>query len=176
MSRRTWLLALGLPALAGGCWFAINAVPKLTLSNNGLRFTHAAAAPLGALLAAGGALALAAIPRRRSLRAGAALLALGLLVIGAQRALFRVEVGPDRLSVRGLSGVRSVGWAEVTRIDGQAGELFLEGRSGAAVHISTALLPPEQQASLERAIARHVATAQRPPPPGAVDAAPSSPR
>jgi hypothetical protein len=164
VSRLALLLALGLAAVTGGLWLSFTAAPKLTLTNRGLVFAHATAAPTGALLAAGGALTLAASLRPRRLRAGAALLALGLAALAAQRWLFRVEVGPDRLSVRGLSGVRSVGWTEVTRVDGQAGELILEGRSGSAVRIATASLPPEQQASLERAIARHVATAQRPAP------------
>jgi hypothetical protein len=82
-----------------------------------------------------------------------------------QRALFRVEVGPDRLSVRGLTGVRSVGWTDITRVLTPAGELVLEGRSGAVVRVATASLPPEQQASLQRAVARHVATAQLPEAP-----------
>lgn len=166
MSRLALLLALGLAAVAGGLWLSFTAAPTLTLTNSGLVFAHATAAPLGAWLAACGALTSAAALRPRRLRAGAAaLLAFGFLVLGAQRALFRVEVGPDRISVRGLYGVRSVGWTEVTRVVGEAGELILEGRGGAAVRVATASLPPEQQASLERAIARHVATAQLPPPP-----------
>jgi hypothetical protein len=110
-------------------------------------------------------LALAAALRGRARRAGALVLALVFLGRGAERALYRVEVAPDRLSVRGLTGVRSVGWTEITRVLTPAGELVLEGRSGAVVRVATASLPPEQQASLERAVARHLATAQRPEAP-----------
>jgi hypothetical protein len=165
VSRRALLAALALAALALGLALAFTAAPRLTLTNTGLVFAQARAASLGAFLAAGGALALAVHGRSRGLRSVAAILALGLVGLGAQRALFRVEVGPDRLSVRGLLGVRSVGWTEIARVLTPVGELILEDRSGAVVRVSTGSLLPEQKASLERAVARHVATAQLPAAP-----------
>lgn len=156
------LFAVAGLAVAAGALGTFRATPRLTLSNAGLRIEHSTAMPLYALLAAAGAIALfVALPHRgRAPRAVAALAAAGFLGLGAARAMFQVEVGQERLKVRGLSGSRSVPWSEVTRVDTDRVELKLESRGRPSLRVATSALSPEQRASLERAIARHVSEAQ----------------
>jgi len=149
-------------AVAAGAFGALRATPRLTLSNAGLRIDHPMAVPLYALLAAAGALALfVTLPGRgRGPRGVAALAAFGFLGLAAARAAFQVEVGRERLKVQGLAGSQGVPWAEVTRVDTNPLELKLESRGRPSLRLATGALSPEQRASLERAIARHVSEAQ----------------
>jgi amino acid transporter len=149
-------------AVAAGAFGALRATPRLTLSNAGLRIDHPMAVPLYALLAAAGALALfVTLPGRgRGPRGVAALAAFGFLGLAAARAVFQVEVGRERLKVQGLAGSQGVPWAEITRVDTNAVELKLESRGRPSLRLATGALSPEQRASLERAIARHVSEAQ----------------
>ena len=82
------------------------------------------------------------------------------LGLAAARAAFQVEVGRDRLAVRGLTGSREIPWADVTRVDTNPVELKLESRGRPSLRLAMGALSPEQRASLERAIARHVSEAQ----------------
>jgi hypothetical protein len=174
---RTLAFLLAGAAIAGGAWLSWRGAPRLTLTNTGLQFANPAALPLYALVAVAGALVLLAALRRPRFRALAALGAALLLAYAAQLWRFEVVVGPDALSIRGLLTRESVAWAAVRRVDAEGGFLTLEGSGGERVSVATGRLPPEQRASLERAVARQIASAQMPRPAApAVGEAPPAPR
>jgi hypothetical protein len=106
-----------------------------------------------------GALALSAALRSRGLRILALAAFAGLLGLAGSRLAFRVDAGSERLSVRGLTGSREARWSEVTRVDTGPSEIRLEHRGGLPLRVPLSALRPDQRASLERAIARHVAEA-----------------
>lgn len=162
---RGGLLAVAGMAVAAGSIGTWRSTPRLTLSNAGLRIDHPAAMALYALLAAAGAVALVVMLKHRG-RGGrafatvAAIAAFGFLGLAGARAAFQVEVGRERLAIRSLTGWQGIPWADVTRVDTNASELRLESRGRPSLRLALGALSPEQRASLERAIARHVSEAQ----------------
>jgi hypothetical protein len=139
------------------------ALPRLTLSNAGIRVDHSLAAPLFALLAAAGAATLAYTLRQRALRGVAALAAAALLLFGLDRAAFRIEADDSGLAVRGLTGARRAPWREVTEVRSEQQGLTIVSRDRPALRMGTGSLSPEQRASLERTIARRLRDAQKSP-------------
>jgi Bacterial PH domain len=162
---RCVILAVAGMAVAAGAIGAWRSTPRLTLSNTGLRIDHPTAIALYALLAAAGALAILVTLKHRgrgrhALAIVAAIAVVAFLGLAAARAAFQVEVGRERLAVRGLTGSREIPWADVTRVDTNSLELKLESRGRPSLRLAMGALSPEQRASLERAIARHVSEAQ----------------
>jgi hypothetical protein len=155
-------MVLGGVLVVAGAATAWRAVPKVTLTNAGLLFAHGPLAPLAALAAAAAAALLVRLAARRMARVAGLLAAAALLALAAQTTAFRLEVGPERISLRGLLGLRAVAWSEVRRVDTPANGLLLEGRNGERVLVSTRSFDADLRAMLERAVARHVATAERP--------------
>ncbi len=155
-SRARWTLALVAVALASGLAPVAFRPPRLTLLNAALRvdfgwIVAAAALASGALLA-GGALA---APRRwaRVGFAGAAVLA---IAFAGARLRYRLEVRPDSLYARELTGSTAVAWADVTHVDRGTEALVVWGRGDAQIRVDTAPFAGDQRAALERALARRI--------------------
>ena len=170
MTRRSALLAAAaFAALLLGLW-GYWGTPRLTLSNSGLGIDYPSPRTLAILAAAAAAAALAFAAPRRALAIVALMATAGLTILGLHRLVYRLEVGPDGLSARDLRGSRRLAWRDVTKVEAELHTLLLEGRGSESIPIDTSGFTAQQQASLERAVARHVEetqASQRPPaPPG----------
>ena len=165
MTRRPALFALaGLATLLLGFWGASGA-PRLTLSNSGLGIDYPTLRTWGILAAAAAAAGLAFVLPRRAVAIVALVATMGLTILGLHRLVYRLDVGPAGLSVRDLRGSHRLAWRDVTKVEPEAHLLRLEGRGGETVPIDTSGFTAQQQASLERAVARHVEETQAPPRP-----------
>src|SRR3954466_3993790 len=91
--------------------------PRLTLLNAALRVDYAWMVGAAALAAAILLMAGAAIGPSRWVKAALILAALSIAVLGGARLRYRLEVQPEGLSSRGLSGATMLAWADVTHVD-----------------------------------------------------------
>jgi len=170
VTRRSALLAVAvLATLLLGLW-GYGGTPRLTLSNSGLGIDYPAPRTWAIVAAAAASAALAFAVPRRALAIVAVMAAAGFTILGLHRLVYRLEVGPAGLSVRDLRGSHRLAWRDVTKVEPELHALRLEGRGGESIPIDTSGFTAQQQASLERAVARHVEETQaspRPPaPPG----------
>lgn len=148
------LVALGLTTLALGA-------PRFTWANEGVRVEHPRAQALAAF---GAALALgAAVVRsqRRALVAAAAIGAITLAGLGAQRLAFRIDAVAEGLHERSLGGDQHLAWGEIEAVEPGAGAVTLRARDGRALVIATSAFEPDERLRLERTIARRVREAAR---------------
>jgi hypothetical protein len=163
MSARTrWTSTLALLVLATGLSPLAFRSPRLTLLNAALRIDFAwvvaAAALVGALLLAGAAW----LAPRRSVRITLGTLAVLALAFGAARLRYRLEIRPEGLYARDLSGSTGVAWAEVTHVDRGTEALIVWGRGDAQIRVDTARFQGDQRAALERALARRIVESTTP--------------
>ncbi len=163
--RRALLAAAGLVLAAAGAWQAARPA-ALTLSNAGLGAAYPAPATWGAVAAAAGlVLVLAALPRGRW-RLLPVLPALLFLLLAAERARFRVDVGREELVLGGLVGSEALAWKAVRSVELRGGDLLVRA-DGRELVVRLGPLSPAERPSLERAVARRVQEAQAPPEPAA---------
>ena len=130
--------------------------PRLTLLNAALRIDYGwvvGAAALGAavLLAAAGAIA----PRRWA-QGALVLIAVTVAGVGGARLRYRLEIKPDGLNSRELTGSTLVPWGEVTHVDRGTEALVIWGRGETQIRVDTASFEGDQRAALERALARRI--------------------
>jgi hypothetical protein len=157
MSTRTrWIAALGLVIVAAAILPVALRSPRLTLLNAALRIDYGWAvggAALGAALLLGAAAALAP-PRWATvgLVAAAAVIA----GVGSARLRYRLEIQPDGLNSRELTGSTLVPWGEVTHVDRGTEALVIWGRGETQIRVDTASFEGDQRAALERALARRI--------------------
>jgi hypothetical protein len=130
--------------------------PRLTLTNAGLSVEYPWFRGAGALAAALGAALLALAVRRRWPRVAAGALAVLGLAVGAHLLAYRLEADAAGLSSRGLGGRRVVAWPSVSRVEGGPGAIVVVGADQTRIEVDTTDFRPEQRASLERTIARHL--------------------
>jgi hypothetical protein len=148
--------ALGLGLAAAAVLPVALRSPRLTLLNAALRIDYGWAvgvAALGAALLLGAAAALA--PRRWAtvgLVAAAAVIA----GVGSARLRYRLEIQPDGLDSRELTGSTLVPWGEVTHVDRGTEALVIWGRGETQIRVDTASFEGDQRAALERALARRI--------------------
>ena len=130
--------------------------PRLTLLNAALRIDYGwmvGAAALGAALLLAAAAALA--PRswaKAGLVAGAVVIA----GVGGARLRYRLEIQPDGLNSREITGSTLVPWGEVTHVDRGTEALVVWGRGDTQIRVDTASFEGDQRAALERALARRI--------------------
>jgi hypothetical protein len=130
--------------------------PRLTLLNAALRIDYGwavGAAALGVALLLGGAAALA--PRRwarAALVAGAVVIA----GLGSARLRYRLDIQPEGLNSRELTGSTLVPWGEVTHVDRGTEALVIWGHGETQIRVDTASFEGDQRAALERALARRI--------------------
>jgi len=155
LTARTAVRA-GLVVLAVAAAAAALGPPRFTWGNAGLLVDHP---PLqGAAGILGGVLLVAsARPWRPRAAAIAALVAAaGLLGLGAQRLVWRVEAVEAGLNERSLAGWTRIPWPDVEAAEPGASSVLVRARGGATIRVSTRRFGPEESRRLERTIARRV--------------------
>jgi hypothetical protein len=143
-------------ATAAGLLLLRFPAPHLTLENTSLVIRYAAAPGWGLLVSAVGLGLAAAFSPRPWIRACLAFTAFALLALGAQKIAFRLDVGAESLSLRGLFGRTTLRWAEVSRVDSGLSAVVVRGQGDAQVRVETGSFTEDQRATLDRTIARHV--------------------
>ena len=155
MRARWWsALALALAAMAA-VPLALRS-PRLTLLNAAVRVDYgwvvgAAALGMAVLLVAAGI----AAPRRWA-QAALVLMAVAVGAAGGARLRYRLEIQPDGLNSRDLTGTTTLPWAEITHVDRGTEALVIWGRGDAQIRVDTASFAGDQRAALERALARRI--------------------
>jgi hypothetical protein len=155
-TRARWcsVLILGLAA-AAVLPLALRS-PRLTLLNAALRVDYAwmvGAAAMGAALLV---VAAAVLAPPRWVKAGGVVMALSIAILGGARLRYRLEVQPEGLSSRGLTGATMLAWSDVTHVDRGTEALVVWGRGDEQIRIDTASFEGGQRAALERALARRI--------------------
>jgi hypothetical protein len=148
--------ALGLGLAAAAVLPVALRSPRLTLLNAALRIDYGwavGAAALGAAVLLGAAAAMA--PRRWA-QAALVLFAVATAGVGGARLRYRLEIQPDGLNSRELTGSTLVPWGEVTHVDRGTEALVVWGRGDAQIRVDTASFEGDQRAALERALARRI--------------------
>ncbi len=150
MSTRTrWIAALGLVIVAAAILPVALRSPRLTLLNAALRIDYGWVAGTAALGAAILLAAASATAPRRWAQALLVLCAVAAGGLGGSRLRYRLEIQPDGLDSRELTGSTLVPWGEVTHVDrGTRGET--------QIRVDTASFEGDQRAALERALARRI--------------------
>src|SRR3954469_12040858 len=147
--RARWSSALLLGIAAAAVLPVALRSPRLTLLNAALRVDYGWAAGAGALLAALLLATSAAVAPRRWVRATAVALALMVAGMAGTRLRYRLEVQPEGLSSRGLTGSTTLPWAEVTHVDRGTEALVIWGRGDAQIRVDTGSFHGDQRAALE---------------------------
>jgi hypothetical protein len=130
--------------------------PRLTLLNAALRVDYGWAAGAAALAAALLLVTAAALAPPRWAKAALAMAAVVIASVGGARLRYRLEVQPEGLSSRGLTGSTVLAWAEVTHVDRGTEALIVWGRGDEQIRVDTASFEGGQRAALERALARRI--------------------
>jgi hypothetical protein len=154
--RLRWTSALACLAAALVLLPLALGAPRLTLLNAALRVDFAwmvvaAAGAMTALLASATAMA----PRRLA-RVALGCLTVAAVLFGAARLRYRLEVQPDGLHARELTGATAVAWSEVTHVDRGTEAIVVWGQGDAQIRVDTARFEGDQRAALERALARRI--------------------
>ena len=155
-TRARWWSALALALLAAAVLPLALRSPRLTLLNAALRVDYGWVVGAAALAAAVLLAASAVLAPRRWLRATAVVAALVAGTVGGTRLRYRLEVQPDGLSARGLTGSTILPWGDVTHVDRGTEALVVWGRGDAQIRVDTANFQGDQRAALERALARRI--------------------
>ena len=161
MKIRGAALAAAVATVLGGVILAFGPLRAVWL-NTGLRIDYPWPRGASALVAAGGALALAVLARSRVLRLLAGALSLALALGGAALLLYRLEALAEGLVERRLLGTARLPWSEVTAVQPEPEGLVVAG-AARRIRIDTTQLSPDQRAGLERTIARRVREASGQP-------------
>jgi hypothetical protein len=142
--------ALGLGLAAAAVLPVALRSPRLTLLNAALRIDYGWVVGVAALAAA------AAIAPRRWARGALVLFAVTVAGVGGSRLRYRLDVQPDGLNSRELTGSTLVPWGEVTHVDRGTEALVIWGRGETQIRVDTASFEGDQRAALERALARRI--------------------
>lgn len=149
--------------MGGGAWLS-SGPPRLTVLNAALRLDHSWAQAAGALGAACGAGLVAAALRRRTARVVAALAAAAVLLVAARLTAYRIELTDEALIARGLLQRSRIPWNTIGRVEVAPGALLVFDAKDLVLRLDTAGLTADQEATLERGIARRVREAFEAPP------------
>lgn len=148
--------ALGLGLTAAAVLPVALSSPRLTLLNAALRIDYGWAVGASALGAALLLAAAAALAPRFWARAGLVAVAVVIAGVGGARLRYRLEIQPDGLNSREITGSTLVPWGEVTHVDRGTEALVIWGRGDAQIRVDTASFEGDQRAALERALARRI--------------------
>jgi hypothetical protein len=151
---RIILIAMAVAAAAGGA-LGTFVPPRVTLSNTALSIDHPWPVPAGWIAIAAAPLLLAMAVRSRLGRVALALTAVVLLVQAWHAAVYRLEAGATVLEEKQALARLSIPWNQVTQVDSRAQEIAVWGPSS-QILIDTARFSPEQRATIDRTIARHL--------------------
>jgi hypothetical protein len=155
-TRARWISALGLGLAAAAVLPVALRSPRLTLLNAALRIDYGWVVGTAALAAALLLAAAAALVPRRWARAVLVVGAVAVAGVGSARLRYRLDIEPDGLNSRELTGTTLVPWGEVTHVDRGTEALVVWGRGDAQIRVDTASFEGDQRAALERALARRI--------------------
>jgi len=155
VSRRLLTIGAAVAAVAG-LVVAYAAPARLLVRNDGFQIDYGWAPLAGAVVAAIGAVALAALARPVVLRALGALLAVAAVVLGVQRGAWQVGADRTAITARTLTETSRIAWAEVRQVHSDTAELQVVGFGDTRVAIGLSSLRPHDRATLERTISRRV--------------------
>jgi hypothetical protein len=151
---RIILIAIAVAVAAAGA-VGTFVPPRVTLSNTALSIDHPWPVPAGWAAIAAAPLLLALAVRSRLGRVALALTAAVLLVQSWHAAVYRLEAGATVLEEKQALARLSIPWNQVTQVDSRAHEIAVWGPSS-QILIDTAHFSPEQRATIDRTIARHL--------------------
>jgi hypothetical protein len=151
---RIVLLALALVTAGLGAWGTF-LPPRITLSNTALRIDHPWPVPAGWAAIAAAALLVAFAVRSRLGRIALGLVAVVLLVQAWHVAVYRLEAGATLLEEKQALASLSIPWNQVRQVDSRALEIAVWGPES-QILIDTGRFTPEQRATVDRTIARHL--------------------
>ena len=163
MARRRLILGVGVVLIAAGA-FLSTGPPQLVLLNASLRLQYPWIRGCGALLAGAGALLLTAVLSRLALRLIAGVAAIAAFAVALHLFRYRLEATAAGLVSRGALGTTVIGWKEIKSVERGPDLMVVSGPGETSIRVDTTDFGPEQRASLERTIARHVGEAGRPAP------------
>jgi hypothetical protein len=155
-TRARWISALGLGLAAAAVLPVALRSPRLTLLNAALRIDYGWVVGTAALAAALLLAAAAALVPRPWARAVLVVGAVAVAGVGSARLRYRLDIEPDGLNSRELTGTTLVPWGEVTHVDRGTEALVVWGRGDAQIRVDTASFEGDQRAALERALARRI--------------------
>jgi hypothetical protein len=160
--RVRWMSTVALAVLALALVPLAARAPRMTLLNAAVRVDFgwivvAAAAAMGVLFAAAASLA----PRRAACLALSGI-ALAAAVFGVARLRYRLEVRPDALFARELTGSTTVAWSDVARVERGTQALVVWGRGEEQIRVDTGAFEGHQKAALERALSRRIVESTAP--------------
>jgi hypothetical protein len=155
-TRARWSSALLLGVAAGAVLPLALRSPRLTLLNAALRIDYGWMAGAAALAAALLLVTAAALAPPRWAKTALAIGAVVVAAVGGARLRYRLDVQPDGLSSRGLTGSTTLAWAEVTHVDRGTEALIVWGKGDEQIRVETASFEGSQRAALERALARRI--------------------
>jgi hypothetical protein len=154
MTRRRWLIAAGAALIVAGGFLSVGA-PRTVLLNESLRIEYPWIRSLGAFAAAAGAAFVAAVLSPLAFRLVAGVLSLAALVVSLHLFRYRLDATDAGLVSRGVLGTTAIAWKDVSNVD-QGPDLTLVTSADERIRVDTTDFSPDQRATLERAIARHV--------------------
>jgi len=155
-TRARWISAFGLGLAAAAVLPVALRSPRLTLLNAALRIDYGWVVGTAALAAALLLAAAAALVPRPWARAVLVVGAVAVAGVGSARLRYRLDIEPDGLNSRELTGTTLVPWGEVTHVDRGTEALVVWGRGDAQIRVDTASFEGDQRAALERALARRI--------------------
>lgn len=157
MTRRRLLAVPAVAALIAGGYWSIGP-PRITLLNASLVVDYPWPRGAAALLCALALVGIGALLPKPALRRTCFVLALAPLLVAAHLLLYRLEASGSGLSSRGVLGTTAIAWPEVRSVIIEAGAsaMVVRGESARAIRIDTSDFAPEQRATIERTVARHV--------------------
>jgi len=158
MVRRRLILGTGVVLIAVGAFLSAGP-PTLVLLNASLRLQYPWTRGCGALVAGAGALALTAVFSRLAFRLIGGVAAIAAFMVALHLFRYRLDATPGGLVSRDALGTKVIGWKEIRSVDRGPDLMLITGPGEARIRVDTTDFAPEQRASLERTIARHVGEA-----------------
>jgi PH (Pleckstrin Homology) domain-containing protein len=158
MTNRRILAGAGVASIVIGA-FLSTGPPSLVLLNASLRLQYPWTRGCGALLAGGGALLLTAVFSRLAIRLICGVAAIAAFMVALHLLRYRLEATPAGLVSRDALGTTAIGWKEIRGVDRGSDLILVSGPGETRIRVDTTDFAPEQRASLERTIARHVGEA-----------------
>jgi hypothetical protein len=159
--------AAALVAIAGGAWLSTGQ-PRLTVVNEGIDVAYPWTHGLGALLCAGGLLALGAAFRRSWLWVVSGVLAVVAAGVALHLVSYRLDATNEGIASRVMLRRTSIPWRDVQHVGSEATLTVVSGPGEREIAIDTTDFTPDQRLVLSRTITRRVneASAARQSVPG----------
>lgn len=151
---RGGLVGAAIVMVVVGLWLAWG-FARLTVLNDAMSVAYPSVQAVGAGVAALGALVLASRVRRRGIRWVAAAVALGALLLAAQRAGYRLEAASSALVSRHFGVTRRLPWREIAQLQVEPDGAFVVTPDAHRIAVDTGL-SADEAAIINRTVARRV--------------------